>query len=70
MSKRFGWSKACLAHEMVQFKQGESRKKNAHFLHEEGRESLACMEELRGHGVAQSEAKGKPLLALEDWLKR
>ena len=46
------------------------REKNAHFLHEEGREILACMEELTVHGVAQIEAKGNPLLSLEAWLKR
>ena len=48
----------------------EREKKNAHFCKEGERESLACMEGLRVHGSAQSEAKGKPFLALEAWLKR
>ena len=50
--------------------QGEQEKKKAHFCLERGRESFACMEGLRVHGGAQSEAKGRPLLALEACFKR
>ena len=55
---------------MGQFKQEGEERKNAHFSQEEGRESLACLVGLRVHRVAQSEAKGKPLLSVEAWLKR
>ena len=55
---------------MVQFKQGGSRKKNAHFLHERGRAWLTSMEGLRWARGDQRGAKGKPLLAQEAWIKR